>query len=78
MSPMQNVWPDGHIKGLRARGGFEIDLAWEKGQLKRVKLHKAGHTATGKTIVLRYGTREISFIDDVALVLELNGQLSQQ
>ncbi len=27
-------WPRGKVRGLRARGGFEIELKWEEGAVK--------------------------------------------
>jgi alpha-L-fucosidase 2 len=35
---LPDQWSEGHIRGLRARGGFEIDIHWEEGELKSLKI----------------------------------------
>ena len=35
---LPSAWPDGHIAGLRARGGVGADLAWSGGKLRQLRL----------------------------------------
>ena len=35
------AWPDGGVRGLRARGGVEVDMQWQGGRLRRARIQAA-------------------------------------
>lgn len=44
------AWGNGFVTGLRARGGFELDITWKDGELSGLKLRSVG----GRNLVLKY------------------------
>jgi len=45
-------WNKGYIKGLRARGGFEVDLTWDNGRLETATVK----SNMGNSCRIRYGS----------------------
>jgi alpha-L-fucosidase 2 len=50
---LPDAWKDGKVTGLRARGGFEVDLEWKDGKLTAATVR----STTGTNPQVRYGDR---------------------
>ena len=38
VAALSDAWPEGKVTGLRARGGFAIDLEWKDGKLTNYRI----------------------------------------
>ncbi len=54
---LPKAWPSGSVRGLRARGGFVVDLEWDGGELTRVRIV----STSGQQCALRYRQNRVAF-----------------
>ena len=68
---LPKAWADGSVRGLRARGGFEVDMSWKGGQLVSATIH----SLLGNPCKVRFGDKEAEFPTKSGKVYKLNAQL---
>ncbi len=71
---LPRAWPEGSVKGLRARGGFEVAMNWKEGKLRRAEIR----SLLGNSCRIRLGDKVAEFHVQRGEVLHLDGQLQQQ
>jgi alpha-L-fucosidase 2 len=70
---LPTAWPTGSVKGLRARGGFEIDMRWSNGKLQAATIH----SLLGNDCEVRLGNKTVSFPTKAGNSYRLDGNLKQ-
>lgn len=56
---LQQEWNSGSVRGMRVRGGFELDLSWDEGKLSASTLRNVSN-AEGRCR-MKIGAKEIEF-----------------
>jgi alpha-L-fucosidase 2 len=70
---LPRAWPAGSVRGLRARGGFEVDMTWNNGALQSATVR----SLLGNECVVRLGEKTVSFATKVGKSYRLDGDLSR-
>jgi alpha-L-fucosidase 2 len=70
---LPSAFASGSVKGLRARGGFIVDLSWENGKLKEARIQ----SVIGGKLHLRSGERAATYKMAKGETLAVDGNLKK-
>lgn len=66
---LPSAWKNGHVKGIVARGAFEVEMFWANGELTRALItSKAGNLLklrTNQNIIVK-DVKSVSFTDKIS------------
>jgi alpha-L-fucosidase 2 len=71
---LPKAWSTGSVAGLRARGGFEIDIAWKDSKLTQATFR----SQRGNPCTVRYGDKVITFSTETGATYRLGGTLERE
>lgn len=68
---LPKAWPSGEVKGLRARGGFEVDITWRDEKLTSARIR----SLQGNPAAVRYRERTVPLALRAGETIVLPGDL---
>ncbi len=71
---LPKVWANGSVTGLKARGGFTVDMQWTDGKLTEAIIRSTGGTNT----TIRYGEKTVSLTLNPGQQVVLNKTLKSR
>lgn len=71
---LPKAWPDGRVTGLRARGGFEVDVMWSDGKLLDARIR----ARQSKPLTVRYAGKDVTVQARAGKVYRFGGDLAQR
>jgi alpha-L-fucosidase 2 len=64
---LPSAWDKGTAKGLRARGGFEVDMEWQDGKVTKATIH----SHNGGPLTIRHAGKERTYATRIGQRIEL-------
>jgi alpha-L-fucosidase 2 len=73
LAALPGKWQEGSVTGLRARGGFEVDLAWKNGKLQEARIR----SLMGNPCKIRCNEQVTEFKTQPGRTYRLNEELAE-
>jgi alpha-L-fucosidase 2 len=70
---LPGAWPEGRISGIRARGGFELDIEWKSGALTDLTVR----SIHGRPLTIKYKGQSLSMPTEAGKSYRFDAELKR-